>query len=71
MLLIPFFQKKIWNRYGEMIHEYVNPICMRYWYPEELENELEQFGFKILQKWGGYENQEYGTGPELVIKVGL
>lgn len=59
----------IYRRYrdGELVHTHTNPICMRYWYPEQLTALIESHGFQIIEQWGGYEGEIYGDGPELVV----
>lgn len=59
----------IYRRYrnGELVDTHVNPICMRYWYPDQFKQLIEGEGFRIAEAWGGYNGEEYGQGPELVI----
>jgi hypothetical protein len=42
---------------------------MRYYYPGEFKNLIESEGFKITNSWGGYNDEEYGTGRELVVAL--
>jgi SAM-dependent methyltransferase len=51
----------------EMVEESLMEISMRVWYPNQLLDLLETNGFEILEKWGGYQGEAYGNGPELVI----
>lgn len=53
----------------EMIEESLMEISMRVWYPNQLLDLLETNGFEILEKWGGYQGEAYGKGPELVVAV--
>ena len=39
-------------------------------YPEALEKLIIEHGFTILNRWGVYEGEVYGQGPELVIQFG-
>ena len=59
----------IYRRYqsNKLVDEHVNPLCMRYYYPDEFKNLISQNGFTIKNCWGGYNGEVYGTGPELVI----
>ena len=59
----------IYRRYrnNKLVDEHINPICMRYYYPDEFKNIISQNGFAIKNCWGGYNGEVYGEGPELVI----
>lgn len=59
----------IYNRYSDdkLLDTYINPIYMRYFYPDEFLSVIESNGFEILEKWGGYNNELYGQGNELVV----
>lgn len=48
--------------------EAVLKIQMRCYYPEELEELVAGHGFRVLERWGGYSGEEYGQGPELVLR---
>ena len=41
---------------------------MRCFYPDEFLTRIEEAGFTVTAKWGGYEGQEYGSGSELVVE---
>jgi hypothetical protein len=28
---------------------------------------IEGHGFSVINRWGGYDNEPYGQGPELVV----
>jgi hypothetical protein len=43
-------------------------LVMRCYYPETFEQLIVDHGFAILNRWGGYEGEIYGQGPELVIQ---
>ncbi len=43
-------------------------IAMRCYYPAEFERLITTRGFNVLGKWGGYNGEAYGQGPELVIQ---
>jgi SAM-dependent methyltransferase len=53
---------------GKLVEEVVLSICMRCFYPSQFEQMIEKHGFRIAQKWGGYQNEVYGQGPELIIE---
>jgi hypothetical protein len=67
MVLYP---ELIYRRYqGEaQVDEAVLKIAMRCYYPEEFETLIIGQGFGVVRKWGGYEGEPYGEGPELVIQ---
>jgi ubiquinone/menaquinone biosynthesis C-methylase UbiE len=52
----------------ELVDEvsYVPP--MRVYYPDEFKKVIQSHGFSIVETWGGYDDEKYGEGPELVIK---
>jgi SAM-dependent methyltransferase len=53
---------------SEVVDEARMSIAMRCYYPDELISLIQRAGFHIIRKWGGYQNQEYGSGPELVVQ---
>jgi hypothetical protein len=63
------FPEIIYRRYREevLIDEHVNPISMRYYYPDEFRSRILSAGFEITDLWGGYRGEVYGEGPELVV----
>jgi len=48
--------------------EQVLEIAMRCYWPDEFEKLIAEHGFEIINRWGGYENELYGQGDELVIQ---
>ena len=64
------YPELIYRRYrgATLVDEAVLPLVMRYYYPDEFEKMIEDRGFRILGRWGGYEDEPYGEGPELVLK---
>jgi SAM-dependent methyltransferase len=60
----------IYRRYrGDKLQDQaVLNLLMRYYYPDEFAEMIENQGFKILDRWGGYDNEPYGDGPELVVQ---
>jgi hypothetical protein len=60
----------IYRRYrgDELIDEVVLRISMRCYYPDELQRLVMDEGFRVVNKWGGYAGEQYGEGPELIIK---
>ena len=59
----------IYRRYrgDQLIDEHIQPICMRYYYPQEFTTLIEKQGFAVEEKWGGYLGEKYGEGGELII----
>ena len=37
----------------------------------EFEESILRHGFSVIQRWGGYAGEPYGTGPELVIQFAV
>ena len=64
-----FYVDLIYRRYrnNKLVDEHINPICMKYYYPDEFKNLISQNGFVIKNCWGGYKGEIYGQGPELVV----
>jgi hypothetical protein len=60
----------IYRRYENetLVDESVLSLIMNCYYPDEFIEVVEHHGFHITNKWGGYEGQTYGEGPELVIE---
>jgi len=56
---------------GQVQDEAVLSIAMRCYYPDQFENLITDHGFRIRRKWGGYNGESYGEGPELVVQFGL
>ncbi len=54
-----------------VIEHFVQPISMRCWYPDEIQTLLEERGFRLVSKWGGYRGEAYGEGPELILQFAL
>ena len=40
---------------------------MRVWYPDELTDRITAAGFAITERWGGYDDEPWGEGNELVV----
>jgi len=55
------------HRDNKVIDTFVNSIFMKYFYPDEFIDIIEKNGFEIKNKWGGYKNEVYGEGNELVV----
>lgn len=66
------YPELIYRRFeGEtLVEESVLEIVMRCYYPDEFEKLITEHGFVINNRWGGYEGEAYGQGPELVIQFG-
>lgn len=60
----------IYRRYVNniLVEEVIHSIKMRCYYPGEFKQLIENKGFTITGLWGGYNNEQYGAGPELVIE---
>lgn len=66
------YPELIYRRYeGEtLMEESLLKIVMRCYYPDTFERLITEHGFVIHNRWGGYEGEVYGQGPELVIQFG-
>lgn len=66
------YPELIYRRYdGEtLVEESILKIVMRCYYPDTFEKLINEHDFVILNRWGGYEGEVYGQGPELVIQFG-
>ncbi|MEM0915469.1 MAG: class I SAM-dependent methyltransferase [Planctomycetota bacterium] len=53
--------------HDELVDEVVHPLTMRCWYPEEFLDLIKAHGFTIRRTWGGYHDEPYAQGPELVV----
>ena len=51
--------------------EVVQPLAMRCYYPDPFLRLIEDHGFRIIGRWGGYAGEPYGEGPELVVQFKL
>ena len=50
------------------VEEAVLKIPRRCYAPEEFAQVIRSYGFRIVNRWGGYAGEPYGEGPELVIE---
>ncbi len=53
---------------ASLTEEVVLPLVMRCYYPETFEKLIAEHGFRVVNRWGGYEGEVYGEGPELVLQ---
>ena len=44
-------------------------LVMRCYYPDELLDLVRRHGFTVVDTWGGYADERYGAGSELVIQI--
>ena len=51
-----------------LVHEGIQKIAMRCYYPEQFLGLISGHGFAIINKWGGYVGEPYGEGQELVVE---
>ena len=60
----------IYRRYegAALAEEAVLPLVMRCYYPKQFEKLITGHGFQIVNRWGGYQGEAYGEGPELVLQ---
>ena len=61
-----------WYKGGVLKKEAVLELVMRCCYPDEFEALITGHGFRIINRWGGYQGEPYGAaGSELVIQFDL
>jgi hypothetical protein len=67
------FPQLIYRKYqgDQLMEEFVQHIKMKCYWPEEFKRLIEDAGFKIIAAWGGYQDERYDQGKELVVKFGL
>ena len=60
----------IYRRYegSALMEEIVLHLVMRCYWPETFEELIAGHGFQTVNRWGGYEGEAYGEGPELVLQ---
>jgi len=60
----------VYRRYEGLAlrEEVVLHLVMRCYWPETFEKLITAHGFQIVNRWGGYEGEVYGEGPELVVQ---
>lgn len=70
---LALYPELIYRRYqgDRLVDEVVLKIVMRAYYPDQFAALIQEHGFSILNRWGGYQGEAYGEGPELVIQLGL
>jgi SAM-dependent methyltransferase len=51
-----------------LVREVVLHIAMRCYYPETFEQLILDHRYEIANRWGGYQGEQYGKGPELVLQ---
>ncbi len=64
------YPELIYRRYrgDRQVDEAVMKFVMRCWYPEPFAALVESRGFQIVNRWGGYHDEPYGAGLELVLQ---
>jgi len=53
--------------HDQLVDEVVQPLAMRCWYPDEFLAMVKNHGFTVRRTWGGYADEPYGQGPELIV----
>lgn len=64
------YPKLIYRRFdaaGTQIEESVLDIVMRVWFPDQLIKLVKRHGFTVTHLAGGYQDEVWSEGPELVI----
>ena len=67
------YPELVYRRYAgvKLVEEAVLPIPMRCFYPDEFLSLIRAEGGQILETWGGYDGEEYGSGNELVVEFSM
>jgi ubiquinone/menaquinone biosynthesis C-methylase UbiE len=52
----------------KLVDEVSFVVPMRVYYPDKFRKVIQAHGFSVVETWGGYNDEKYGEGPELVIK---
>jgi SAM-dependent methyltransferase len=65
------YPELIWRRYeaDALVGETMLRIPMRCHYPKEFTELVQEHGFRILRRWGGFSGEAYGSGPELIVEI--
>jgi SAM-dependent methyltransferase len=60
----------IYRRYKDSVlaEEAILHLAMRCYYPDTFEHLIIDHEFQIVNRWGGYQGEKYGEGPELVLQ---
>lgn len=45
----------------------IEPLALKYWYPGQLPELLEQQGFRVVEDYGNYDGTPLGQGPEQIF----
>jgi SAM-dependent methyltransferase len=57
--------------HGEkMEDETILNLVLRYYYPDEFVEIIENHGSHVVNRWGGYKGEPYGEGTQLVVQFG-
>ena len=70
LVLYPDLIYRLYGEDGRLDDESELKIPMRCWYPDELLSVVETHGFHVVNRWGGYTGEDWGSGPELVVEFG-
>lgn len=64
------YSRLFYRRYRgkDLEDEVVQQLAMRYYYPKQFEDIVTDYGFEIVNRWGGYKDELYGEGQELVLQ---
>jgi hypothetical protein len=67
------YPKLVYRRFegNAVVEEAILEIPMRCHYPDDLLSRIEAAGFRVTGTWGGYSEEEYGRGGELVVEFAL
>lgn len=66
-VVYPVLTYRRYSVQGRLIDEAALDIVMRVWRPDELLDRIAAHGFAVTGRFGGYEGEPWGQGPELVV----
>jgi SAM-dependent methyltransferase len=68
---LTLYPEFVYRRYDQdsLLETVTMAVPMRVYFPNDLVDLVEQHGFRVEDRWGGYGSEPYGEGPELVVKL--
>ncbi len=66
-VVYPTLTYRRYDAAGRMIEEAPMPIVMRVWWTDDLIGLIERHGMRVTRRWGGYRDEPWAEGPELVV----
>ena len=70
LIVFPKLTYSGYNTKGIKTEESTLNIAMRVWYPDDLLDLVRSSGFEIRELFGGYKDEKWEEGSELVVSFG-